>query len=498
MTLTTENILLIGSILLFISLLAGKTTYRFGVPVLILFLVIGMLAGSEGIGGIYFDNLKTAQFIGIVALNFILFSGGLDTGWQSARPVIWQGITLSTLGVVLTAASVGVFVWAVTDFTIYEGLLLGSIVSSTDSAAVFSILRSKNVALKGNLRPLLELESGSNDPMAYILTIIFTGLVTTPEMSLWTIIPMFLRQLLIGGLLGFLFGKLGTLIINKIRLEYEGLYTVLVIAIMFFSFSATNFVGGNGFLAVYLSAVYLGNQELIHKKKILKAWDGFAWLMQIVLFLTLGLLVFPKQIVPVIGIGLIISLFLIVVARPVSIFISLFLFRLRARSKWLISWVGLRGAVPIVFATYPLIAGADKAGMIFNIVFFISITSVLIQGTTLPAVAKWLHLTLPEKLKQRTPADMDITDSIKSILTEILIPEKCPAIGKQIVELGLPKTSVISHIRRDYKYLTPTGSTTLMANDVLSVLSENQDSLTKVYRCLGVKEVEVANEPLLY
>ncbi len=219
MTLTTENILLIGSILLFISLLAGKTTYRFGVPVLILFLVIGMLAGSEGIGGIYFDNLKTAQFIGIVALNFILFSGGLDTGWQSVRPVIWQGITLSTLGVVLTAASVGVFVWAVTDFTIYEGLLLGSIVSSTDSAAVFSILRSKNVALKGNLRPLLELESGSNDPMAYILTIIFTVLVTTPEMSLWTIIPMFLRQLLIGGLLGFLFGKLGTLIINKIRLQ---------------------------------------------------------------------------------------------------------------------------------------------------------------------------------------------------------------------------------------------------------------------------------------
>ncbi|HAX92712.1 MAG TPA: potassium/proton antiporter, partial [Bacteroidales bacterium] len=386
---------------------------------------------------------------------------------------------------------------AVTDFTIYEGLLLGSIVSSTDSAAVFSILRSKNVALKGNLRPLLELESGSNDPMAYILTIIFTGLVTTPETSLWNIIPMFLRQLLLGGLLGFLFGKLGTLLINKIRLEYEGLYTVLVIAIMFFCFSATNFVGGNGFLAVYLSAVYLGNQELIHKKKILKAWDGFAWLMQIVLFLTLGLLVFPKQIVPVIGIGLIISLFLIVIARPVSVFISLIPFRIQARSRWLISWVGLRGAVPIVFATYPLIAGAEKAGMIFNIVFFISITSVLIQGITLPVVAKWLHLTLPEKLKQRTPADMDITDSIKSILTEIVIPETSLAVGRQIVELGLPKTSVISYIQRDYKYLTPTGSTTLMANDVLSVLSENQDSLTIVYRCLDLKESVTAKEPLI-
>ncbi len=497
MTLTTENILLIGSILLFISLVAGKTFYRFGIPVLILFLVIGMLAGSEGIGGIYFDNPKTAQFIGIVALCFILFSGGLDTGWQTVKPVIWPGITLSTLGVILTAAGVGVFVWAVTDFTIFEGLLLGSIVSSTDSAAVFSILRSRKLALKGNLRPLLELESGSNDPMAYILTLIFTGLVTIPEASPWNIIPMFLRQLLLGGLSGFLIGKLGTIMINRIKLEYEGLYTVLVVAIMFFSFSVTDFVGGNGFLAVYCAAIYLGNQELIHKKKILKAWDGFAWLMQIVLFLTLGLLVFPKQIVPVIGIGMLISLFLIIVARPLSIFISLIPYRIQTRNKWLISWVGLRGAVPIVFATYPLIAGADKAGMIFNIVFFISITSVLIQGTTLPAVAKWLHLTLPEKLKQRTPADLELIDTEKSILTEIVIPETSQAVGKQIVELGLPRTSVISFILRDNKYLTPTGSTTLMANDVLSVLSENQDSLTRVYGCLDIRDNLMANESLI-
>lgn len=497
MTLTTENILLIGSILLFISLVAGKTFYRFGIPVLILFLVIGMLAGSEGIGGIYFDNPKTAQFIGIVALCFILFSGGLDTGWQTVKPIIWPGITLSTLGVILTAAGVGVFVWAVTDFTIFEGLLLGSIVSSTDSAAVFSILRSRKLALKGNLRPLLELESGSNDPMAYILTLIFTGLVTIPESSPWNIIPMFLRQLLLGGLSGFLIGKLGTMMINRIRLEYEGLYTVLVVAIMFFSFSVTDFVGGNGFLAVYCAAIYLGNQELIHKKKILKAWDGFAWLMQIVLFLTLGLLVFPKQIVPVIGIGMLISLFLIIVARPLSIFISLIPYRIQTRNKWLISWVGLRGAVPIVFATYPLIAGADKAGMIFNIVFFISITSVLIQGTTLPAVAKWLHLTLPEKLKQRTPADLELTESEKSILTEIVIPETSQAVGKQIVELGLPRTSVISFILRDNKYLTPTGSTTLMANDVLSVLSENHDSLTRVYSCLNIPDTLMANESLI-
>jgi cell volume regulation protein A len=494
MTLTTENILLIGSILLFVSLIAGKTSYKFGVPVLILFLSIGMLAGSEGIGGIHFDNPKTAQFIGIVALNFILFSGGLDTGWQSVKPVIWQGITLSTLGVLITALSVGVFVWLITDFTFLEGLLLGSIVSSTDSAAVFSILRSKSLALKGNLRPALELESGSNDPMAYILTIVFTGLVIHQDSGFLTILPLFLRQLLLGGLLGFAFGKIGSIVINKIELDYEGLYIVLVIAIMFFSFSATDFIGGNGFLAVYIAAVYLGNQELIHKKKILKSFDSFAWLMQIVLFLTLGLLVFPSHIIPVIGIGLIISVFLIMVARPLSVFISLMPFKMQLRNRLFISWVGLRGAVPIVFATYPLIAGAEKAAMIFNIVFFISITSVLIQGTSLPLVAKLLHLTLPEGLKQRTQTDIELYDGIKSSLTEIIIPENCPIIGKQVVQLGLPKTTLISFIQRDNKYITPTGSTILLGKDKLFILSENEVSLAKVFECLAIKDNEPKNK----
>ena len=252
MILTTENILLIGSILLFISLIAGKTSFKFGVPVLIFFIAIGMLAGSEGIGGIYYDNPKTAQFIGIVALNFILFSGGLDTDFKSIKPVLWQGLTLSTLGVLITAVSVGVFVWAVTDFSIYEGLLLGSIVSSTDSAAVFSILRSKSIALKGNLRPMLELESGSNDPIAYILTIAFTGLVLNPEAGLLSIIPLFLKQLIIVCISGFLLGKLGKYIINSIRLDYEGLYIMQVIALMFFCYSATDFMCVNVLLSVYL------------------------------------------------------------------------------------------------------------------------------------------------------------------------------------------------------------------------------------------------------
>lgn len=490
MTLTTENILFIGSILLFISLIAGKTSYKVGVPVLIFFLGIGMLAGSDGIGGIYFNNPQTAQFIGIVALNFILFSGGLDTGWQSVKPVLWQGVSLSTMGVVFTATLVGVFVYLITDFTIYEGLLLGSIVSSTDSAAVFSILRSKSIALKGNLRPVLELESGSNDPMAYILTIAFTGLIVNQDAGFISVLPMFVKQLALGGIIGFAIGKAGSFLINKIKFDYEGLYIVLVIAIMFFSFSATDFAGGNGFLAVYIAGVFLGNQDLIHKKKILKSFDSFAWLMQIILFLTLGLLVFPRQIIPVIGIGLLISVFLIVLARPVSVLVCLSPFRMQFRKRLFISWVGLRGAVPIVFATYPLIAGIDKAGMIFHIVFFISVTSVLIQGTSLPLVAKLLHIALPEKVKQRTQTDIELSEGIMSNITEIIIPENCSIAGKPIVHLGLPKTTLISFIQREGKFITPTGSTILLSNDKLYVLSENKEALMKVFECLGVQDME--------
>ena len=489
MILTTENILLIGSILLFISIFAGKTSYRLGVPVILLFIAIGMTAGSEGLIGIYFDNPATAQFIGIVALNFILFSGGLDTDWKSVRPVLWQGISLSTVGVMLTAFTVGIFVWAVTDFTIYEGLLLGSIVSSTDSAAVFSILRSKNLALKGNIRPTLELESGSNDPMAYVLTILFTGLVVTQNASLGGIVSMFFMQLIVGGLLGYVLGEAGTWVINKIRLDFEGLYIVLVIAIMFFSFSFTNFVGGNGFLAVYITGLILGDKELIHKKKILKSFDSFAWLMQIILFLTLGLLVYPSQIIPVVGIGLLISAFIITVARPLSVFLSLAPFKTQTRSKWFYSWVGLRGAVPIVFATYPLLAGAQKAHMIFDIVFFVSITSVLVQGTTLSKAGNLLRLTLPQELKKRTQKDMEFSEGIKSLLTEIVIPHDSHIIGKEIIDLKLPKSTLISIIKRNGKYITPHGGTVIEPNDQLFVLAEDKGSLSKVFTCLEMQEI---------
>ncbi|WBU88456.1 potassium/proton antiporter [Cellulophaga omnivescoria] len=485
MNLTIENILLVGSILLFISIIVGKTSYKFGVPTLLLFLVIGMLAGSDGIGGIKFDGPKLAQFIGIVSLNFILFSGGLDTNWNTVKPILKEGIVLSTIGVLLTAVTIGTFVFYITNFTIYESMLLGSIVSSTDAAAVFSILRSKNLALKNNLRPTLELESGSNDPMAYVLTLAFLTLVINQDQSIFSIIPMFIQQMAFGAIAGFGFGKLSKYIINKIKLDFEGLYPVLVIALMFITFSATDFVGGNGFLAIYICAVYLGNQDLIHKKTILKMYDGLAWLMQIVLFLTLGLLVFPSKIIPVFGIGILISLFLILVARPVSVFLSLLFFKMKFRRRFYISWVGLRGAVPIVFATYPLLAGIDKADMMFNIVFFISVSSVLIQGTTLSVMAKWLNVALPNEEKKLSATDLLLEDNPKALIKEIPVTTNCYAVNKKIVDLGFPKHAIIAMIRRDNKYVTPNGSTVIEDKDILVVLADKQEAIDNVKNCLN-------------
>ena len=484
MTITTENIILIGSVLVFISVLAGKTSFRIGVPTLIFFLAIGMLAGSEGIGGIPFDDPGLAQFIGIVALNFILFSGGFETDWDSVRPIMWQGIALSVMGVLLTTAALGIFVWWVTDFSIYEALLLGAIVSSTDAAAVFSILRSKSLALKGHIRPTLEFESGSNDPMAYILTIVFIGLVQNGEKSFWSVLPMFLTQLLLGGAFGYLFGLASKFVINHIKLDYEGLYPVLSITLMLLTYSVTTAIGGNGFLAVYVSAIYLGNQDLLHKRTIMKMFDGLAWLMQIILFVVLGLLVFPSHIVPVIGIGLLISAFLIFVARPLSVFLTLTPFKLLTRTKLFISWVGLRGAVPIVFATFPLMAGLEKADMIFNIVFFISLTSVLIQGTTIPVVAKWLHVSLPARVKNVTAADILLSEPINSELAEFTISPESVVAGMKIIDLGFPQNARIALIKRDNKYLIPDGMTVVQVGDRLIVLAGNTNILEAVTECL--------------
>ena len=488
MNLTIDNILLIGSFLLFISLLASRTT-KYGIPTLLLFLLVGMLAGSDGPGGIYFYDPKIAKFVGAIALSFILFSGGLETKWTDVKPVIWQGVALSTVGVIITATTVGLLVTTFTNFSILEGLLLGAIVSSTDAAAVFSILRSKNIGLKGNIRSLLELESGSNDPMAYFLTIVFTYLLANKDATYVSLIPMFIKQMILGSVVGYGMGVAIHKIINWIRLEFEGLYSVLLLTLVLFIYSFTDFIGGNAFLAVYISACVLGNRDFIHKKSLTKHFDGQAWMMQIVMFLTLGLLVFPRQIIPYFGIGIMISLILIMIARPLSVFLSLMFFRLGVRKKIFISWIGLRGAVPIVLATYPLTVGIEKAQIIFNLVFFISVTSVLVQGTSLPLVAKWLHLIVPLSLKKKSAFDLELAWNTKSIYHTVFIEPNFTCVGKSIVDIGLSNSVVIALIERDNRYFISDGSTKLLQGDKLYIMADDLKAIENLNVCIGKQDI---------
>ncbi|WP_276496303.1 potassium/proton antiporter [Pontibacter litorisediminis] len=484
MNFTVEDILFGVAILLFLSILVSKSLGRLGIPALVLFLGVGMLAGSEGIGGIYFDDVQTAQSLGTIALVLILYSGGLDTKWQSTRPVLWRGMVLSTFGVFITAILMGVFASYVLNFSLLEGLLLGAIVSSTDAAAVFSILRSRNIGLKHNLRPTLELESGSNDPMAYFLTVSFTFLLTNPDTGLWDLVPMFFMQMSIGALMGVAMGYGMAWVINRIKLEQEGLYPALTLAMVLFTYAFTASISGNGFLAVYTAGVILGNKNFIHKRSLTRFYDGVSWLMQILMFLTLGLLVFPSQLLPVLGVGVLVSVFLIFVARPISVFLSLIFFKVSLREQLYISWVGLRGAVPILFATYPMLAGIEESGMIFNVVFFIVLISVMLQGTTLKVVADWLGLSEVDDAPKRLQLGEELGYNAKNELIELQLGAQAKAVGKSLVQLQMPKSSLIVLIDRSGKFVTPNGATVLEPYDKLMVMIDNEEELKNVREVL--------------
>lgn len=468
--LSIDYVLLIGSVLILLSITIARISDNFGLPALLLFLGIGMLAGSEGPGGIYFDDAALAQSIGIMALIFILFSGGLDTNWNEVRPVFRQGAVLATLGVLLTALAVGLFVSGILHVPLLNGLLLGAIVSSTDAAAVFSVLRSKHVSLRGKLKPLLELESGSNDPMAVFLTVGLIQLLMNPEASAGSIAGLFLLQMCLGTAFGFASGKAMIFTINHLKLAYEGLYPVLSLAFAVLTYAATAVAGGSGFLAVYIAGIIAGNSEFVHKRSLLRFFDGLAWLSQITMFLTLGLLVFPSRIVPVIGVGLLVSVFLMLVARPLSVFLSLARAKLGWKEKVFVSWVGLRGAVPTILATFPLIAGVQDAELIFNVVFFIVITSALLQGWSIPVAARLLHVDAPFHLKRRSPLEFASVEGVDTDLVDLTVPFGSSVAGKSIVELGLPRDSLIVLITRDENFVVPSGGTVLQEGDTVLVL----------------------------
>ncbi len=478
--LSIEYILAGVAILLLLSIVASKASDKLGIPALLIFLVLGMLAGSDGPGGIHFDDPFIAQFLGVIALSYILFAGGLDTNWASVRPVLWTSIALSTAGVLITAVLVGWFATYVLNFSLLEGLLLGAIISSTDAAAVFSVLRSKRVSLRGNLKPLLELESGSNDPMAVLLTMGFVSLLLDQGKSFLSLIPMFIQQIVLGALMGYFMGRGMVYLVNNLKLGYEGLYPVLSLSLVLFTYGVTVTVGGNGFLAVYISGLVMGNCKFIHKKSLMRFHDGLAWLMQISMFLVLGLLVFPSRLIHVIGTGLVVSLFLILVARPVGVFLSTVFSGMTFREKTMVSWVGLRGAVPIILATFPLLAGIPKAEIIFNMVFFIVLSSALLQGTLIPAVAKWLKVDAPINLKPIYPIECEPTGKMRCDLTEIVIPENSAASNKRILELGLPEGTLVVLINRGNDFFVPGGGTVLQSGDRLLVLTDKH-TLNKIH-----------------
>lgn len=401
-----ERILLITGILLLLSVLATKLGGRLGVPGLLLFLAIGMLAGSDGPGGIWFDNYAVAQFVGTVALVFILYTGGTSTRWKEVRPVLGPGLSLATLGVLGTMLLTGAFVHYLVGVGWLEALLLGAVVSSTDASAVFSVLRERAVQLGGSIRPLLEFESGTNDPMAVFLTVGLISLLSTPDKSLWSIVPFFVQQMLLGLAFGYLLGRAGVWVVRRVRLSFPGLYAVLSVAFMLLVFSLTAAAGGSGFLAVYVAGVVVGNTDFAQSEAFTGFHDGITWLMEIGMFLTLGLLVFPSQLLPVAGVSLATALFLMFVARPVSVLLSLLPVPLPLNQKLFISWVGLRGAVPIVLATFPLLANLPAAATIFNLTFFIVLASILIQGTSLPLVARLLGVNAPDEPERPTQREL--------------------------------------------------------------------------------------------
>lgn len=499
MEIQIELFLLAIAVLFFLSILAGKVSSRFGVPALLLFLSVGMLSGSDGLG-IQFHNIQVAHAIGTVSLCIILFSGGMDTKFEEVRPVITQGVLLATLGVFLTAAITGLLTWWITGWMmesagigILSSLLLASIMSSTDSASVFSILRSRNLHLKNNLRPLLELESGSNDPMAYLLVITLVGIIQVASgINYWATAGMLLLQLSIGGVAGYALGKLSVYLINKIKIGNPSLYPILVVTICLFIFSATYYAKGNGYLAVYIAGLVIGNSKFVHKRSSLNFFDGLAWLSQLLMFLTLGLLVNPHELVPIIIPGLLISFLIIFVSRPLSVFLCLFPFKkMNAKSKVFVSWVGLRGAVPIIFAIIPLAADVPQARFIFNIVFFCTLVSLLLQGTSLSFVAKWLRL-VEEPVRhdpQQLIEGLD-EDEVKTVFAEIKLNEDSMLEGNRLIDLPIPENTRVAMIRRDDNYFIPTGGTKLEENDKLLIITEDNQVLKKIYSSLKIKDPE--------
>lgn len=467
------ELMIISGLVLLICITSSKVLYKFGVPILLIFILLGMLFGSDGMVGIYFDNYELTKQLCSIGLIFIMFFGGFGTNWNMAKPVAVPSILMSSLGVIITAGVTGIFCYMVIGTSLFEGLLIGAIAASTDAASVFAVLRSQKLNLKGSLASLLEVESGSNDPIAYMLTLIILTLMSNSGVEL--IIPMVIKQITFGLAIGFILAKLSVYILRNSNFEIEGFYTIFITAIALLSYALSEYVGGNGYLSVYISGIIIGNSKIPHKKSLVHFFDGISWIMQIMLFFMLGLLSFPSKLPSVFGIAMAISIFMIIIARPLATFITLAKFKFSNKEKLFISWVGLRGAASVVFAIYAVTQGVVIENDIFHIIFFIALLSVGLQGTLIPTVARKLDLVDDNTPVLKTFNDYD--GEISSKLIEVNIDDDSKWADKSIMDSNIPEDILIVMIKRKEQVLVPKGSTVIKRGDTLVLSGDRIEEL---------------------
>ena len=457
--------MLLAGVLLLIGIASSKFSARLGIPVLVLFLAVGMLAGSEGIGRLPFEDYSLANSVGSVALALILFDGGLRTSLDAVRLVWRPALSLSTLGVLLTSALTGLAAAWVLDLPLLQGLLVGSIVGSTDAAAVFSVLRTSGLQLPARLSATLEVESGSNDPMAIFLTVGLIGVILGHASSAQQLVLLFVSQFGVGALVGLGSGWLAARAVNRINLDYPGLYPLLALSFGLLAFGLAAVLNGSGFLAVYIAGIVLGSSPIVFRRGIFLFHDAAAWLSQIVLFVMLGLLSFPSRLAAVAVEGLVIALVLILVARPIAVLISALPFGFRRRELTFLSWVGLKGAVPITLATFPLMAGVPNSQVIFNAVFFVVLISAISQGWSLPAVARWLRLGRPADPTPPLSVEINALRHVDGEIVDYTVKPGAAVAGVLLRELARPDGMVVTLVLRGRQVVIPRGATALQPGD---------------------------------
>jgi cell volume regulation protein A len=470
------HVILIAGVLLLLSVLVTLVTTRTGMPMLLGFLGLGMLMGEDGPGGIQFNDMQTAYLVGSLSLAVILFDGGLRTDAGTFRVGLRPALSLATVGVVVTALITGVAAAWLLNLPWLYGLLIGAIVGSTDAAAVFSILHAHGLALKQRVEATLEIESGSNDPMAIFLTVALVGLLGAGGQHLaWSVIKTFVLQFGLGGLCGAAGGYGLLWLINRVRI-HTGLYPLLTLAGVMVVFGFTAGVEGSGFLAVYLCGIILGNRSHQAAHEIRRFHDGMAWLSQITMFVVLGLLVTPSQLAPVAPLALAVAAVLIFVARPAAVALSLAPYRFPWREQLFIGWVGLRGAVPIILAVIPLLAGVDHADVMFNVTFFVVLLSLVLQGWTVTHAARWLGLEVPPRPGPQQRMELSIQGRPEFELVGYRIDENSPAVGQVITELPLPgRANVAAVFRGDRVLRNEDPAPVLAVQDHVYVLAQTQD-----------------------